>query len=104
MKRSTQAQKAERLNRARALLQRLAHADAAARMIRDYSLSSRQAYRYVEQARRLKKPVAVPPSKVTFTVKVPSNVVQQVRRQAQRTGLSLSEIVSRALQVRRAGG
>lgn len=95
---ATSVQAAERLNHARAVL---AHAetvpDAVTRMMRDCGLSRRQAYRYVEQARGLTGPVLVPDVKVPITVKVSQRVVRALHAHARATGLSLSEIVNRAL-------
>ena len=62
MDRASANVKAERLNRARELLQRFDHLpDAVAQMVRDRRVSPRQAYRYLQQARRLKQP-AIPRS------------------------------------------
>ena len=105
--RASQVLKAKRLNHARSLLQRCPHLpDAVAHMMRDSALSPRQAYRYLEQARRLKQPVPIGDPKIAFTVKLSRKLVEQVRTRAQEAGLSLSELVSRALsalRVRRRG-
>ena len=99
MARISNARKAERLNQAWRLLQ---HGDelsaAAAWMAREYAISMRQAYRYLEQARGLKAPVAVGDEKVAFTVKLPRGLVRQVRDYARTRRLSLSEFVGRALR------
>jgi hypothetical protein len=96
--RATQALKAQRLSHARSLLQRFPHLpDAVAHMMRDSALSPRQAYRYLEQGRRLKQPVPISDPKVAFTVKLSRKLVEQVRARAQEAGLSLSELASRAL-------
>jgi len=96
--RASAAVKAERLNYARELLQRFDHLpDAVAQMVRDRSVSPRQTYRYLQQARRLKQPVPIGDTKVAFTVKLSQELVRRVRSFANTTGLSLSEIVSRAL-------
>jgi predicted DNA-binding transcriptional regulator YafY len=98
MDRASASVKAERLNHARKLLQRFDHLpDAVARMVQDRSISPRQAYRYLQQARRLKQPVPIGDPKVAFTVKLSQELVRRVRSFANTTGLSLSEIVSRAL-------
>ena len=98
MPRASQGLKAKRLNHARDLLQRFQHLpDAVSRMVQDSSLSPRQAYRYLQQARYLKQPVPVSDTKVAFTVKLSRKLVKQVRTGAQDAGLSLSEFVSRAL-------
>ena len=98
MARATAAQRAHRLNRSRALLQcGLSFSQAVRRLAKVCSLSSRQAYRYVKLAQQLKHPVPVASPKIAFTVKLPSSQVQQLRRYAGRTRLTLSDIVSHAL-------
>lgn len=98
MGRASDAQKAERLNRARALLQQTDQLPAAVeRLARDCSISSRQAYRYLQQAQRLKQPVPVSESKLAFTVKLPRSLIQRVRLYASVKRISISEVVSRAL-------
>ena len=69
-------------------------------MMRDCGISRRQAYRYVQHARGLTAPVLVPDVKVPFTVKVSRRVVRALHGHAHATGLSLSEIVSRAIVAR----
>jgi uncharacterized protein YcaQ len=99
MTRVSQARKAERLNYARRLLQRIDNLpDAVEQMARECSISPRQAYRYLEHAGRLKGPVSVGEEKIAFTVKLPRGLVQQVRTYARAKRLSLSELVSRALR------
>jgi predicted DNA-binding transcriptional regulator AlpA len=98
MGRATAPEKAERLNRARTLLQQFDYLpDAVARMVKLSGISRRQAYRYLQQAQFLVKPVPVGDRKVAFTVKLSRELVQRLRAFANRTDLSLSEIVSRAL-------
>jgi hypothetical protein len=98
MPRASNAQMAERLNRARVLLRRFEQLpEAVERLAKDCSISPRQAYRYLQQAHRLKGPVAVPESKLAFTVKLPPGLIQRVRLYASVKQLSISEVVSRAL-------
>jgi predicted DNA-binding transcriptional regulator YafY len=98
MSRADEIKKAERLNHARHLLEQFDHlTDAVQKMVRDCGISSRQAYRYLQQARRLKRPVVAGDPKVAFTVKLSQTLVERVRSHASVTGLSLSDIVSRAL-------
>ncbi len=98
MPRASDAQKAERLNLARSLLQQHEHVpDAVEQLARTCAISPRQAYRYLEQAQQLKSPVPVADAKVAFTVKLSRGLVQRLRMYAKSTGLTLSEIVSRAL-------
>jgi|SRR3954452_5101610 len=73
MGRANDAQKAARLNRARALLGQFEEVPAAVeRLARDCSISPRQAYRYVQQAQRLKEPIPVSESKLAFHGKAPT--------------------------------
>jgi hypothetical protein len=98
MDRASAREKAERLNYARKLLQRFDYLpDAVARMVKLSGISPRQAYRYLQRAQLLAKPVPVGDLKIAFTVKLSRELVQRLRTFANRTGLSLSEIVSRAL-------
>src|SRR4051812_45732063 len=63
----------------------------------DCSISPRQAYRYLQQAQRLKEPLAVSEPKLAFTVKLPTSLIQRVRLYASVKNLSISDVVSRAL-------
>src|SRR5215470_7168659 len=99
MDRASNAEKAERLNHARGLLRRFEHLpDAVERMVLDCSVSTRQAYRYFQQAQRLKQDVPGTDSKIAFTVKLSEKLVERLRAYATTKGLSLSDIVSRALE------
>lgn len=98
MPRASASQRAQRLNRSRTLLQECSSlSQAVQRLARAFSISSRQAHRYLKQAQSLNRPLAVSPPKVAFTVKLPTAQVLQLRRYAAKTQLTLSEIVSRAL-------
>lgn len=97
MPRASQAQRAERLNLARSLLHRFKDADALQELARRCSISPRQAYRYLQQARTLKQPLPVTQPKIAFTVKLSPALVSHLRRYARNAQLSLSETVSRAL-------
>jgi predicted DNA-binding transcriptional regulator YafY len=100
MGRASDTQKAERLNRARVLLRQFDQLpDAVERLARDCSISPRQAYRYVQQAQRLRGPVPVSESKLNlaFTVKLPRSLIQRVRLYASVKRISISEVVARAL-------
>jgi hypothetical protein len=98
MSRASDAEKAERLNRARVLLRRVDQLpEAVEQLARDCSISSRQAYRYLQQAQRLKAPVAVSESKLAFTVKLSRTLIQRVRLYASVKGWSISEVVTQAL-------
>jgi hypothetical protein len=106
MARASDAQKAERLNLARGPLREHPHLpDAAEHLAQTCSISRCQAYRYLEQALQLKRPVPVGDTKISFTVKLSRSLVDKLRAYAASTGLTLSEIASRAfLAVLHRGG
>jgi hypothetical protein len=98
MGRASDAQKTERLNRARTLLRDFEQLpDAVEQLAQDCSISPRQAYRYLQQAQRLKEPLAVSEPKLAFTVKLPASLIHRVRLYASVKNLSISDVVSRAL-------
>jgi hypothetical protein len=98
-KRSPQAELAERVNVACSLLKEGSSRDEALSAIMDrFGVSRRQAYRYIEEALRIKRTVPVPERKVVFTVKVPESLVSLIRHVANATGESLSAIVTQALK------
>jgi predicted DNA-binding transcriptional regulator YafY len=98
MPRSTDTQKAERLNAAHGLLARgTSMAEAAMALSRDFALSRRQAYRYLRAAQAMAAPVPVGEPSVPITLKIPGNVVRDLRAHAAATGLTLGEIVTRAV-------
>ena len=107
MTRASDARKAERLNQARTLLRARAPLPEAAELLaREWSVTKRQAYRYLQRAQQLRQPVPVQDVKVSFTVKLSRRLVASLRTYAASTGLTLSEIVRRAVQavLHRGGG
>ena len=100
MPRATAAQRAQRLNRSRTLLQVCSSlSEAVQQLVRSCSISPRQAYRYLKQAELLKHPVPIHRPKIAFTVKLPPTQIRQLRIYAARNRLTLSDMVSRALSV-----
>jgi len=98
MARSTQAQRAERLTAAQELLARgTGVAGAAIALSRDFGLSRRQAYRYLEEAQAVAPAPVIAEGSVTITLKIPSNIVRELRAYSASSGLTLSEIVRRAI-------
>jgi hypothetical protein len=70
MTRSTKADKARQLNSAHRLLQRgVPLPEAVRRLSREFGLSGRQAYRYLEEATHLDRPVEVSDGDNTMTDK-----------------------------------
>jgi hypothetical protein len=98
MARSTKAEKAQHLNAARGLLQRhLGRVDAVRLLSREFDLSERQAYRYLEQASQLDRPVEIPETTIPVTLKLPPRTVELLRKYAKSSGLTIGAIVTAAL-------
>ena len=98
MARSTQAQKAQRLNAAyRLLARRVSLPEAAATLAQEESISLRHAYRYLEEAAKLEQPVTVVEPSQPVTFKLSGSLIAAVRAYAAAHDLTLSEVVTRAL-------
>ena len=98
MARSTKAEKARQMNAARGLLQRgVALSEAVRRLSREFELSERQAYRYLEQAAQLDRPLTVPEATIPLTLKLPPRTVERLRNYARNSGLTIGAIVTAAL-------
>jgi hypothetical protein len=99
MARSTKAEKARLLNAAHRLLARGEGLPEAARTLsREFRLSRRQAYRYLEQSAKLGHPVPVEEASIPVTLKLLPTAVRQLRAYAAKSGLTLGEVVARALR------
>ena len=98
MARSTKAEKARQMNTARGLLQRgVALPEAVRRLSREFDLSERQAYRYLEEASQLDQPIEIPEATVSVTLKLPPRTVELLRKYAKTSGLTNGAIVTAAL-------
>ena len=99
MTRSTKTQKALNLNAAHGLLSRgISVAEAATILAQERGISRRQAYRYLEHARTITHVVPIGEASVAATFKIPRDVLTQLRSYSARSGLTLSAIVTLALQ------
>jgi hypothetical protein len=97
MIRSTRTQKADRLKAARLLLaDGTGMAEAAMALSREFGLSRRQAYRYLELVRG-GTPAPVVENSITITLKVPESLAGDLRAHASKHGLTASEVVRRAV-------
>ena len=98
MARSTKADKARQLNAAHQLLERdMELSEAAQNLAREFNLSLRQAYRYLEEAAHLDRPVEIAEATVPITLKLPPATVRLLRAYAKSNGLTIGTIVTRAL-------
>ena len=99
MTKSSNTERAQRLNAAIALLQIYpAASDAAAALAAQYPMSKRQAYRYVKEAAVVGQQIPIPQQKVAFTVKLSQDLIQAVRQHSQLKGQTISETVTQALE------
>lgn len=90
------AERAERVNAAAGLLAAgVPPVEAAGVLAQRFSVSQRQARRYVEAA--VAGPVEVPEASVVFTVKLPASLAARVREHAHGSGSTISAVVARAL-------
>ncbi len=98
MARSTQAQKAQRLNAAyRLLARRMDMAEAAATLSHEEGISLRHAYRYLEEAAHLDEPVSIAEPTQPITFKISGKVIDALRAYAAAHDVTLSEVVTRAI-------
>ena len=97
MARSTRADKARHLNAAFAMLDKVPLPKAMQRLSREFELSERQAYRYLEEATHLDGPVEVSEATVPITLKLPAVTARLLRAYARSSGLTIGAIVTRAL-------
>lgn len=99
MVRSSNTERAKRINAALVLIKREESVSNAARALaKRYNMSKRQAYRYVREAELIGEYVAVPDKKIAFTVKLSRSLISALRQYANFTGKTLSEIVTQALE------
>jgi predicted DNA-binding transcriptional regulator YafY len=97
MARADDAQKTERLNLAWQLLRHAEAPEVAGELVQRCNISKRQAYRYLQMAQEMRAPMPIGDAKIPFTIKLSQSLVQRLHQYATATGLTLSEIVSRAL-------
>ena len=99
MTRSSDSERVQRLNAAIEFVRECCTpAEAAAALSKKYGLSKRQAYRYVREAQHTRHLLAVPESKIVFTVKLRESLVQEIRQFATSSGKSISDAVTQALE------
>ena len=72
-------------------------AEAVVSLSRQFGLSRRQAYRYVQEAQAIGHAVPIVAPSVPITLKMPASVVRDVRAYSIVSGLTISEIVTRAI-------
>lgn len=99
MTKSTDAEQVRRVNLTLNLLQKkTSGGEVLDAIVGRYGVSRRQAYRYMQLAQQTATPQPVPEIKAAFTVKLPSSLIQQVRRRARAEKRSISDWVSQVLE------
>jgi predicted DNA-binding transcriptional regulator YafY len=99
MVKSSNKERAQRINAAHTLIKK--HdtiAQAVNAMVAQYGISKRQAYRYIHEAQKIGTHIPIPESKIAFTVKLTPNLIQELRQYSIQSGISLSQIVTLALE------
>lgn len=98
MSRSSRTEMVQRLNAAFHLMAR-GHTlvDAAVALTKQFGLSRRQAYRYLQQAESMVSPVTVDEPTIPITIKLPATVAAQLRAFAATRDLTIGETVARAV-------
>jgi predicted DNA-binding transcriptional regulator YafY len=100
MAKSSNTERAKRVNAALELLKdHGTPTGAVAAMADRYQISKRQAYRYIHEAQKIGDKVPIPDSKITFTVKLSPKLIQKTRDYAKVSGHTISDIVTRALEI-----
>ena len=95
--RAGDAEHAQRVNEAAALVEADVPAAEAARVLAGrFGVSERQARRYVDRAAAAGR-LQVPEASVVFTVKLPAALAERVRTRARESGVTISALVARAL-------
>lgn len=72
--------------------------EAMRRFCRAFEMSGRQAYRYLEEASRLDRPVEVTETTVPVTLKLPPRTVDLLRKHSRSSGRTMGAIVTNALE------
>lgn len=99
MSKSSNTERAQRLNAAIALLKIYeSPSEAAATLAARFQMSKRQAYRYVKEAEAVGQQIPIPDQKIAFTVKLSQELIQTIRQHSQAKGQNISETVTQALE------
>ncbi len=97
---ATKAEQAQRINTALSLTKKYSSVSKAAnKMAEQFSISKRQAYRYIREASYIGERIPIPDQKVAFTVKLAQRLVQRLREYSKSSEKSLSLIVTQSLEV-----
>ena len=96
---SSAAEQIQRVNQAVQLLsEKKPFSEVLDALISRYGVSRRQAFRYLRQAQANRVLLPVPAVKTVFTVKLPCDLVAQIRQRAQRGQQTISQVVAEALR------
>lgn len=99
MNRSSAQQRNERINLVISLLKQYpSSTQVISELQTRFGISQRQAYRYVQEAEKATRLLAIPEPKIVFTVKLPISLVQRLREFAKSKRQSISDVTARALE------
>ncbi len=98
MSKSSSSEHVQRMNTAIKVYHRYASTTKTIKVLMErYSVSRRQAYRYLQEGIRAGQIQPLPGRKIVFTVRIAESLVQQLRELAKKTRKSLSELTAEAL-------
>lgn len=66
-------------------------------LIKEFNVSKRQAYRYLQKAIKVDRVQKIPETKKVLTVKLPEGQIKELREQAKKSGIQLSTFVGSIL-------
>ena len=105
MRKSSAAEQIQRVNTAVQLLSdKNPSSEVLTALTSCYGVSRRQAFRYLRQAQENAVLLPVPAAKTVFTVKLPRDLAEQIRRRAKGCHQTISEVVAEALRAYLAKG
>ena len=80
------------------LAQGVTASEAVLRLVQRFGLSQRQAYRYLQDARAMGQPAEPAEALIAITIKIPATLAEALRAHSRSSGISIGEIVARALR------
>ena len=98
MKKSSAAEYIFRVNTALSVYrENLSYTMAMDILTKQFNVSKRQAYRYLQKAIKADREQKIPEAKMVFTVKLPENQIKELREHAKKSGVQLSTLVGSIL-------
>jgi len=98
MPKSNSQEYAHRINMAVALLKsNKSTSQVILSLMKLYSISERQAHRYIQKGKQLEECVPIPEEKIIFTVKLPVSLIDRIRKQSCKRQQKISDLITQAI-------